>query len=137
MQEKLAFFDFHCSFRMFDFRFCRPLMNTDDLYARWGLAGSMLNIFPVARRASADGGLNAAQVRALGAGGRIYGGGAGGAAYSGNERDAERFEEWVGAGHAGTMRYLERRNDGGPAAAVAGGDSVSMGALGGRLLCGL
>jgi epoxyqueuosine reductase len=29
------------------------------------------------------------------------------------ERDAERFEEWVRAGRAGTMRYLERRNEGG------------------------
>ncbi len=28
-------------------------------------------------------------------------------------RDAERFEEWVDAGRAGTMHYLSRRNEGG------------------------
>jgi epoxyqueuosine reductase len=33
--------------------------------------------------------------------------------YAHQERDAMRFEEWVRAGHAGTMRYLERRDDGG------------------------
>jgi epoxyqueuosine reductase len=29
--------------------------------------------------------------------------------HANQERDAARFEEWVRAGHAGTMRYLERR----------------------------
>jgi epoxyqueuosine reductase len=32
--------------------------------------------------------------------------------YDGEERDAARFEEWVRAGRAGTMRYLERRESG-------------------------
>ena len=30
-----------------------------------------------------------------------------------DERDAARFKQWVGAGCAGTMRYLERRNESG------------------------
>ena len=52
------------------------------------------------------------------------------------ERDAERFEEWVRAGRAGTMRYLERSGIGRrwAVAAVASGDSVPVGALGGGLL---
>ena len=29
------------------------------------------------------------------------------------ERDAIRFEEWLRAGRAGTMRYLERADEGG------------------------
>jgi epoxyqueuosine reductase len=33
--------------------------------------------------------------------------------YGSSERDAERFEEWIAAGTAGTMHYLERRNDAG------------------------
>ncbi|MGO9318129.1 MAG: tRNA epoxyqueuosine(34) reductase QueG [Terracidiphilus sp.] len=33
--------------------------------------------------------------------------------HANQERDAERFEEWVQAGHAGTMRYLERRDEAG------------------------
>ena len=28
-------------------------------------------------------------------------------------RDAERFEGWIGAGYAGTMRYLERKSEDG------------------------
>jgi epoxyqueuosine reductase len=31
--------------------------------------------------------------------------------YSATERDAGRFEEWIAAGTAGSMQYLERRND--------------------------
>ncbi len=30
-----------------------------------------------------------------------------------DQRNAERFENWIGAGRAGTMRYLERRNENG------------------------
>ena len=30
-----------------------------------------------------------------------------------DSRDAKRFTEWIGAGHAGTMRYLSRVDDGG------------------------
>ncbi len=33
--------------------------------------------------------------------------------YGSSERDAGRFEEWIAAGTAGTMRYLERRNNSG------------------------
>jgi epoxyqueuosine reductase len=33
--------------------------------------------------------------------------------YADEARDAGRFEEWVGKGHAGTMRYLERRGEDG------------------------
>jgi epoxyqueuosine reductase len=33
--------------------------------------------------------------------------------YAHEQRDAERFEEWVRAGHAGSMRYLERRGEDG------------------------
>jgi epoxyqueuosine reductase len=33
--------------------------------------------------------------------------------YAAEERDAVRFEEWVDAGNAGTMRYLERRSEDG------------------------
>ncbi len=33
--------------------------------------------------------------------------------HAADERDAERFEEWVGAGNAGSMRYLERRSEDG------------------------
>lgn len=33
--------------------------------------------------------------------------------YPAAERDAGRFEEWVGSGRAGTMRWLERRNESG------------------------
>jgi epoxyqueuosine reductase len=33
--------------------------------------------------------------------------------YSSTERDAERFEQWIAAGMAGSMHYLERRNDAG------------------------
>ncbi len=33
--------------------------------------------------------------------------------YANQERDAARFEEWVRAGRAGTMRYLERTNEDG------------------------
>ncbi len=33
--------------------------------------------------------------------------------YGSSERDAGRFEEWIAAGTAGTMRYLERRNESG------------------------
>jgi len=31
--------------------------------------------------------------------------------HAADERDAARFEEWVGAGNAGSMRYLERRSE--------------------------
>ena len=33
--------------------------------------------------------------------------------YEGEERDAERFKAWIAAGSAGSMRYLERRNESG------------------------
>ena len=33
--------------------------------------------------------------------------------YASETRDAERFHNWVGAGRAGTMRYLERRTEDG------------------------
>ena len=33
--------------------------------------------------------------------------------HAADARDADRFEEWVSAGKAGTMRYLERRGEGG------------------------
>jgi epoxyqueuosine reductase len=33
--------------------------------------------------------------------------------HAANARDAERFEEWIDAGRAGTMRYLERRDENG------------------------
>jgi epoxyqueuosine reductase len=33
--------------------------------------------------------------------------------YDAESRDAERFRKWVGAGRAGTMRYLERRTENG------------------------
>jgi epoxyqueuosine reductase len=33
--------------------------------------------------------------------------------YANQDRDATRFEEWVRAGRAGTMRYLERRDESG------------------------
>jgi len=33
--------------------------------------------------------------------------------YAGQEQDAARFEEWVRAGHAATMRYMERRDEDG------------------------
>ena len=33
--------------------------------------------------------------------------------YDEQARDAERFEEWVAAGRAGTMKYLERRDEDG------------------------
>lgn len=33
--------------------------------------------------------------------------------YPAAQRDAERFEEWIGSGRAGTMRWLERRNESG------------------------
>ena len=31
--------------------------------------------------------------------------------YAEEERDASRFADWVRAGHAGTMRYLERKTE--------------------------
>ncbi len=31
--------------------------------------------------------------------------------HASEERDAERFEEWIAAGRAGTMKYLERRSE--------------------------
>ncbi len=31
--------------------------------------------------------------------------------HAADARDAERFEEWIGAGNAGSMRYLERKDD--------------------------
>jgi epoxyqueuosine reductase len=33
--------------------------------------------------------------------------------YAGEERDAQRFADWIGAGRAGTMRYLERKAENG------------------------
>jgi len=52
-------------------------------------------------------------------------------------RDATRFEEWVKAGRAGTMRYLERTGEDGRLLRSRVGISVSLGALGSGLLCNL
>ena len=57
--------------------------------------------------------------------------------YANEERDAERFTDWVRAGRAGTMRYLERRSGKRATDTGARGDSLSVGALGGGLLCQL
>ncbi len=53
------------------------------------------------------------------------------------KRDAQRFEEWVRAGRAGTMHYLERTAESGELGAVARGGAVSVGAVGGGVLCAL
>jgi hypothetical protein len=37
--------------------------------------------------------------------------------YANEERDAARFEQWIAEGRAGSMRYLERRNEAGKDAA--------------------
>ena len=56
--------------------------------------------------------------------------------YGDEARDAERFEEWLRAGRAGTMQYLERRvKRGGWLRARVG--IRSMGAVGGGVLCQL
>jgi hypothetical protein len=62
--------------------------------------------------------------------------------YADEARDAKRFEQWVKAGRAGTMSYLERRGaeaSGRRSVAGAGtrGDSISVGALGNCVFCKL
>jgi epoxyqueuosine reductase len=87
-------------------------MNTDFYYAKRGVAGSMSISFtspgegstPSLRRDQArtwalESGFTEAGLVAL--------------PHGGDARDAERFEEWVSAGKAGTMRYLERRSEDG------------------------
>ena len=62
---------------------------------------------------SPAGGLTAAQARAWAQEAGFAEAGVVGLPYDGETRDAARFEEWVRAGHAGTMRYLERSGEDG------------------------
>jgi epoxyqueuosine reductase len=58
-------------------------------------------------------GLNAAQTRSWALEAGFTEAGVVRLPYGSTERDAGRFEEWIAAGTAGSMHYLERRNDGG------------------------
>jgi epoxyqueuosine reductase len=62
---------------------------------------------------AANPGLNLAQVRSLALRVGFAEAGLVPLPYSATERDAERFEEWIAAGTAGDMHYLERRNEDG------------------------
>jgi epoxyqueuosine reductase len=60
---------------------------------------------------TASPGLNAAQARSWALEAGFTEAGLVPLPYSAAERDAERFEQWIAAGTAGSMRYLERRSD--------------------------
>ena len=59
---------------------------------------------------AASPGLNAAHVRSAALEAGFTEAGLVPLPYSSSERDAERFEQWIAAGTAGSMLYLERRN---------------------------
>ena len=87
--------------------------------------------------ASPDARLTREQVRALALAAGFTEAGLVALPYADEERDALRFTDWVRAGRAGTMRYLERKTENGQLTAGAGARSVSVGALGAGLLCQL
>ncbi len=57
--------------------------------------------------------------------------------YEAAARDAERFREWVAAGRAGTMGYLERKAENGRLLREQTAVPVPVGAVGADLLCQL
>jgi epoxyqueuosine reductase len=67
----------------------------------------------VGARAYNSSGLMREQVRALALEAGFAEAGLVALPYDAESRDAERFRKWVGAGRAGTMRYLERRTENG------------------------
>jgi epoxyqueuosine reductase len=97
---------------VFDFRLWRPQMNTANKYAKRGVAGSVPN--------SSTSIVEGQEPRLSPAEARVWALEAGFAEaglvalpHAGDARDAARFEEWVQAGRAGTMHYLERRAEDG------------------------
>ncbi|HUV70696.1 MAG TPA: tRNA epoxyqueuosine(34) reductase QueG [Terracidiphilus sp.] len=67
----------------------------------------------LANRGSLSAGLRLAEVRAWAREAGFAEAGLVALPYATEGRDAGRFEEWVGAGRAGAMRYLERRDEAG------------------------
>lgn len=80
-----------------------------DQYAREGMAGSVSCENPNAGNAGARG-LRLEQARGLALGAGFTEAGLVALPHGAAERDAARFAEWVGAGRAGTMGYLERKS---------------------------
>ena len=75
-------------------------------YAKRGVIGSVFHIEPVS--ASSQPALRRDEVRALALSVGFTEAGLVALPYAAEDRDAARFAEWVAAGRAGTMRYLER-----------------------------
>jgi epoxyqueuosine reductase len=94
-------------FQVCDFQSGRPQLNTHSEYARKGAAGSVEQFsFSPAGDQSPKVSLEQAHSWARAAG--FAEAGLVALPYAAEARDASRFEEWVRAGRAGTMRYLER-----------------------------
>jgi epoxyqueuosine reductase len=92
------------------FRSWRPQMNTGFKYAKGGAAGSVpisANSDPLPQFLSME------QARALALETGFAETGLLALPYDAEERDSARFEQWVSAGRAGSMRYLERRAENG------------------------
>jgi hypothetical protein len=92
------------------FRSWRPQMNTAFKYAKGGAAGSVpisANSDPLPQFLSVE------QARAFALETGFAEAGLLALPYDAEERDSERFEAWVSAGRAGSMRYLERRAENG------------------------
>ena len=79
-------------------------------YVKRGASGSVASAFPNPRTSAF---LSRELVRALALEAGFTEAGLVALPYANQERDAARFEEWVRAGRAGTMRYLERRDEAG------------------------
>lgn len=88
------------------FRSGRPQMNTESIYDQ--TTGGV----PAIQRAT-DPSLNASQTREVALACGFSEAGVVSLPHAAEERDAARFEQWVHARRAGTMRYLERNSEDG------------------------
>lgn len=88
------------------FRSGRPQMNTESIYDE--TSGAVPAI-----QGRTDTSLNASRTREVALACGFSEAGVVSLPYPAEERDATRFEQWIDAGRAGTMRYLERTGEDG------------------------